>query len=130
MIDRYSKCTNYLELTLPWPPSLNKYYRAVRGRNIISKTGREYRSEILSLLDGCEMVKGCVTVDITLMLPDRRKRDVDNTLKAMLDALGKAGAYEDDSKILSLTVRKEHNETKKGVVKVLIAEEDGSLYGF
>jgi len=41
---------------------------------------------------------------VELFPPDRRKRDVDNILKALLDALTHAGVYEDDSFIDDLRV--------------------------
>lgn len=33
-------------LTLPWPPSVNRYWRAVNGRNILSAEGRAYRASL------------------------------------------------------------------------------------
>ena len=36
---------------------------------------------------------------ISLFPPDRRKRDLDNVLKALLDALQHAGCYDDDSQL-------------------------------
>jgi crossover junction endodeoxyribonuclease RusA len=38
--------------------------------------------------------------------PDRRRRDLDNTLKAVCDSLAHVGVYEDDSQIDVLTVRR------------------------
>ncbi len=32
-----------IEITLPWPPSVNTYWRMFKNRMIISKEGREYR---------------------------------------------------------------------------------------
>jgi hypothetical protein len=33
-----------IELTLPWPPSVNHYWRVLRGRMIVSAAGRKYRA--------------------------------------------------------------------------------------
>lgn len=41
---------------------------------------------------------------ISLYPPDRRKRDIDNVLKALLDALQHAGCYEDDSQLDDLRI--------------------------
>ena len=35
-----------IELTLPWPPSMNTYWRTFQGRMIISAKGREYRKAV------------------------------------------------------------------------------------
>jgi Holliday junction resolvase RusA-like endonuclease len=41
-----------MELQLPFPPSVNQYWRNFRGRTIISKAGRDYRAEVWSTLAG------------------------------------------------------------------------------
>ena len=46
----------------------------------------------------------CVSIDVHP--PDRRRRDIDNLQKALLDALAHGGAYHDDSQIARLTVEK------------------------
>ncbi|HAC91237.1 MAG TPA: hypothetical protein DCF63_11500 [Planctomycetaceae bacterium] len=38
--------------------------------------------------------------------PDRRRRDIDNVQKALLDALQHGGAYLDDSQIVRLSIEK------------------------
>lgn len=37
------------------------------------------------------------SVDVTLYMPDRRERDIDNLLKALLDALEHGGLIKSDS---------------------------------
>lgn len=96
-------------ITLPFPPSVNAYWRHVKGRTLISKEGRQYRVDVIATV----LRTGCVTfpvepltVSITAFLPDNRRRDVDNLLKAPLDALAHAHVYEDDSQITDLRIRK------------------------
>jgi len=36
-----------LLLDLPFPPSLNTYYRNVHGRTLLSAKGREYKQDVL-----------------------------------------------------------------------------------
>lgn len=90
-----------IELELPWPPSVNHYWRNVRGAMLISREGRAYRTAVLAiwLLAGRPRVEGRLSVEITAYAPDRRRRDLDNLHKAPLDALAKAGLYADDSQI-------------------------------
>jgi crossover junction endodeoxyribonuclease RusA len=59
---------------------------------------------VRSLLAGTRPLTGRLAVEVTLFPPDRRRRDVDNALKAMLDSVGNGGAYLDDSQIDDLRV--------------------------
>jgi len=94
-----------LSLTLPFPPSVNTYWRSVvingRVRVLISKKGREYRKAVAAAVAGTKWKGGSrrLAVDIHAYMPDNRRRDLDNLLKAALDALSSAGIYEDDSQI-------------------------------
>lgn len=48
--------------------------------------------------------KGHLKVEIEAFRPDKRRRDLDNLLKATLDGLAHAGVYEDDSQIVDLHI--------------------------
>jgi crossover junction endodeoxyribonuclease RusA len=92
-------------LSLPWPPSMNHYWRNFNGRAIISREGREFRKRVMAWLFGWKQpLTGRLSVRIDVNPPDNRRRDLDNLLKPMLDALQHAGVYEDDSQIDSLTI--------------------------
>ena len=97
-------------MTLPWPPSVNHYYRRVGPRTLISRAGREYRRAICGLLAGGGPRKPPADGRIALVMdafpPDRRRRDLDNLPKAVQDSLAHAGVYEDDSQIDLLIVRR------------------------
>jgi crossover junction endodeoxyribonuclease RusA len=97
-----------ITLTLPWPPSVNHYYRHVGPRVLISREGRAYREKVAAIVReiGVNMFVCPVEVEIELHPPDRRLRDADNSLKCTLDSLTGAGVYEDDSLIQKITVTK------------------------
>ena len=96
-----------IEITLPWPPSVNTYWRNFDGRMIISAKGREYRETVGDQMILQKQVKhftGRLRVEIEAFRPDKRRRDLDNLLKATLDGLAHAGVYEDDSQIIDLRI--------------------------
>ena len=97
------------------PPSVNHSYRAYRGRVVLSKRAREFKEIVAENLPE-EFVKitGKVKLDITFSFKDRRKRDIDNYLKVLLDSL-KGLAFEDDDQIYELTVKKHIGCTSEGV---------------
>jgi len=94
--------------TLPYPPSVNTYWRHVGNRTLISRDGRAFRRKVCAMLaaDGASPVDGPLDVEIELYPPDRRRRDLDNCLKSSLDALEKGGAYYDDSQIVRIVAEK------------------------
>ena len=72
-----------LELELPWPPSVNHYYRHVGPRVLISRDGRKFRERVVARFrqDHTRGFAGPVELFIELYPPDNRRRDVDNSLK-------------------------------------------------
>jgi Holliday junction resolvase RusA-like endonuclease len=97
-----------LELELPYPPSVNHYWRRVGARTLISRGGRAFRAAVCSLLAarGIRPLEGPLVIDIHIYPPDRRRRDIDNVQKALLDAMQHGGAYLDDSQIMRLAIEK------------------------
>lgn len=94
-------------IVLPWPPSVNRYWRTFRGRMLISAEGRTYRQQaVAAATGGARFGSAKVCVAIQAWVPDNRRRDVDNLLKAPLDALCHAGVYDDDSQIVELSIKR------------------------
>lgn len=92
-------------IVLPWPPSTNRYWRHWQGRTLLSRQGREYRQEAVRAAHSAERWgRRHVAVSIRAFVPDARRRDLDNLLKASLDALAHARVYEDDSQVRRLLV--------------------------
>jgi crossover junction endodeoxyribonuclease RusA len=97
-----------LELELPYPPSVNHYFRMVGRRVLISREGRAFRTRVCSTLAamGVRPMAGRLVLEIEIYPPDNRRRDIDNVQKALLDALQHGGAYHDDSQVVKLTIEK------------------------
>jgi crossover junction endodeoxyribonuclease RusA len=115
-----------LEFDLPYPPSVNHYWRRVGARTLISRGGRAFRAAVCSLLAarGVRPLSGPLVVDVLIHPPDRRRRDIDNVQKALLDALQHGGAYLDDSQIVRLTIEKgQPMEGGKTIVQIRKAFE-------
>jgi len=103
---------------LPFPPSVNHYWRHVGHRTLISRTGRAYRQQVLHDVQqlGLRAITGPIKLEVIATRPDRRRRDVDNLLKSLLDALDHADVYEDDSQIQDLRITWECDENQQPVI--------------
>jgi len=97
-----------IELELPFPPSVNHYYRRVGPRTLISRDGRAYRKRVTSILAVLRIrpIRGPIRMHIDVYPPDNRRRDLDNLQKSLWDALQKGGAYHDDSQVVRFEVEK------------------------
>jgi len=111
-------------MMLPWPPSVNHYWRRVGPRTLISREGRTFRKRVCALLGGGGPRKppagGRVALAMDAFPPDRRRRDLDNLIKATADALEHAGVYADDSQIDLLFVRRGEVDRPHGHVEVRV----------
>jgi len=97
-----------MQVELPYPPSVNHYYRRVGPRTLISREGRTYRDRVASLLTalGVRPLAGPLRMRIDVYPPDNRRRDLDNLQKSLWDALQHGGAYHDDSQVVKFEVEK------------------------
>jgi crossover junction endodeoxyribonuclease RusA len=109
-------------IKLPLPPSINHYWRMARGRFYISDEGKLFRMRTASLWGQREKMDGKLAIDIRVFPPDRRRRDVDNVVKPLLDALQHAGAYNDDYQICNLHIERCEPEKNNGHVTVRLTE--------
>lgn len=111
-------------VTLPYPPSANRYWRHNRGRTHLSSEAKAYRVQVLNGVRGQTTFGSArLSVAVDAYPPDRRRRDLDNILKQLLDALQYAGIYEDDSQIDELVVIRREKFTG-GKVQVEVKEHE------
>ena len=100
-----------------WPPSVNGLYRAINGRSILTKKARAwYKNNKLML----QPMEGRLGVTIKLYPPDKRRRDIDNYSKAVLDLLTKSEAWIDDEQVDVLHVERHNIVPKPGKVTIEI----------
>ena len=97
-----------ITLELPYPPSINHYYgRGRSGQVYIKPKGKAYRKCVIwaSLEVSCRgdwpnFRKGQpLSMSLIAYPPDKRRRDLDNILKALKDAMQHAHVYKDDCQI-------------------------------
>ncbi|MGE3805990.1 MAG: RusA family crossover junction endodeoxyribonuclease [Gemmataceae bacterium] len=97
-----------LTLELPFPPSLNHYYRHIGHATLISRRGRVYRETVIKQVARLRLkpLLGPLDLELELFPPDRRRRDADNFQKCLVDSIQHAGVFKDDSQFVHIEVWK------------------------
>lgn len=89
-----------LAITLPYPPSANRLWRTYRGRTVRSAEYQSWRNAagliVQAAARGCGL-DGPYIMALEVGRPDRRRRDLDNLIKPVGDALVLGGAVRDDA---------------------------------
>jgi crossover junction endodeoxyribonuclease RusA len=115
---------NY-DFFLGFPPTVNNYYVKTQRGVFISQKGRKYREAVAEAINGQMAglyIQDKILVEVILYPPDNRKRDLDNYMKSLLDALTQSGLWEDDSLIDQLFVYRGVKVSPSGSVTVSIKE--------
>lgn len=132
-----------LKFTLPWPPSVNTYWRhnviggdTKKAREtgkfkkphaavFLSEGGRNYRTHAILSMNVQRVPKGALrgrlAVHIVAYPPDQRGRDLDNLPKGVLDALKHAGVIRDDEDIDDLHIVR-GPVRRDGLLDMLVSE--------
>lgn len=110
-----------ITLTLPWPPTANTYWRRNGNRYFLSNKGQDYRNTIVKT---CFIYAGLFDEDARLKVsiqafpPDKRKRDLDNLFKSLIDSLQSARIFHDDSQIDQLSIQRMPDNENKVIVEI------------
>lgn len=93
-------------LSMPYPPSANRLWRAVKGRNIKSAEYRSWIDHAFVVVRGQRphAIVGAYQLTITATRPDRRRRDLGNLEKPISDCLLQAGVVADDCDAQCITL--------------------------
>lgn len=104
-----------IELVIPdIPPSVNHYWVARGNRRFLSKRGREWKQLVCLIANKRQNKKyflDNLELEVEITIPDSRRRDIDNFLKAILDSL-QTICYKDDCQIVKLTVSKRYGKAQ------------------
>lgn len=110
--------TEFLMIELPFPPSVNHAWKhRVVGRHAtvyLSAEALKFRSEVRGLIGVMIATGERLSVTITLYAPNNRKYDIDNRVKAILDAFTHAGVWVDDEQVDMLVVIRGEIRLKNG----------------
>lgn len=118
-----------LKLTLPFPPSINHYWRHTainrKPRVYLSAEGLAYRATVAALLANAmpTPLVGRIKVVMRMYAPNKRRYDIDNRVKAVLDALTHAGLWADDEQVDDLHLIR-GDVVKDGQLMIEISEID------
>ena len=77
-----------------------------RSMNIPSKAFRRFEKEALEQIGTHKPLKGNLDIDIVFYMKGKLDTDIDNMVSSIFDVLEKAGCYENDKQITSLTATK------------------------
>jgi len=112
-------------LELPFPPSVNTYYRRGAHATYMSKAGREYKQAVAEYIASGDFPKmGDKRLCVSMVIRPRDKRvfDIDNRIKSVLDSLQDAGLFDDDSQVDELCIYRGSHIVPGGSIKVIIEE--------
>jgi Holliday junction resolvase RusA-like endonuclease len=114
-------------IRIPSPPSANKMYRNVPGVGTIkSKAYRQWQIDVGWLIKQKPVTSfGQMLVEVKIWVPRFRKRDADNFLKPIGDALQLYGIVKNDSQIERWIV--ERHDDKDALVEVMPFSESHSM---
>lgn len=91
-----------ITISLPWPPTANTYWRRRGNVYFISPKGIAYRRHVMDAMLSSTIHFGSdvrIRMHVECFPPDKRRRDLDNLGKSLLDSLQHANVYVDDSQI-------------------------------
>jgi len=110
------------QLILPYPPSVNHYFRVWRNRVVLTSEARQYKIEAGFRAKSYgirEPLEGELIISLDVYRP-RKRGDADNILKCCLDSMNKI-AWKDDSQIKEIHLRR-FDDKADPRVEVLIQE--------
>lgn len=116
-----------VQLTLPYPPSTNRYWRTFRGRPVPSKEATAFKRIVKETGPQQDLYTGDVGVTIQLLpkltakgVASKVCLDIDNPIKVILDSI--QGVYIENDKQVKMILAEYGDPIKDGGVIVKICK--------
>ena len=122
------KIPGTIRLELPYPPSVNHYWRMAKGVVYVSAEGLRFRKVVVAVCKaaGIQPITGKLDLHFEVWPPDRIRRDLDNVQKALLDALKHGGCCGDDSQIKHIdATMHDYTQARAGRTVATLKRMDG-----
>lgn len=107
-----------ISLILPVPPSVNRYWRSGMVNShvqvYLSDEAKAYKQTVQILTRELDPFTGPVALNLTVFRP-RKAGDLDNYLKALLDAL-KGHVFIDDAQVVEINAYRDDDATNPRVM--------------
>jgi crossover junction endodeoxyribonuclease RusA len=111
-----------ITLTIPFAPTLNHMWGYAGKRKYLKKEVHEFRAKVTeAAIEANAKINGRLAIFIALYPATKRKFDIDNRVKAILDALQLAGVFLDDEQVDFLWVVR-RPVVQGGMCKVVLVE--------
>jgi len=111
-----------INLTLPFPPTVNHMWGMSGKRKYLKKEAIDFRKAVTeAAIEAKAKISGRLAIFIALYPATKRKFDIDNRVKAVQDALQLAGVFLDDEQVDFLWVVR-RPVVQGGMCKVVLVE--------
>ncbi len=101
------------------PLSYYQYLKQNRHRKYITDEGRKYKetlqAEFKKVMEEMEIIQGEVVMEIDLFFDNKRKNDLDNFCKPILDCMSDV-IFLDDRQIIDLHIKKFYDKENPRIV--------------
>lgn len=118
-------------MKLPYPPSVNVYWRKRGSITYVSKKGKEFKTAVAEYVVEHNVPKlGDADIEVAIVLRPRTRTkfmDIDNCCKAVLDSCQDAGVFDDDNQVSKLMV--ERGDYIKGGACVVVITKRKAQHG-
>lgn len=95
-----------MTITLPSPPSANRYWRNFRGRTVVSAEAKAYKEQVgwIARAAGAQLIDGNVALTVR-WYRERKSGDLSNRLKILEDSL-QGILFDNDSQIVRIVAER------------------------
>ncbi len=116
-----------VSINIPYPPSVNHYWGRQGHRSFLGVKATKFRADVIQIVKSMNLQpyvpNDRLKIIIDVYPPDLRRRDIDNTIKGLLDSLMHAKLIPDDSQIDKISVTRK--EVVKGGMCIVLIDKIG-----